>query len=109
VRLSSGSGFADPVAIPLPSPVDVALGDLDGDGKLDLVASNIDRGTVSLLRGKGDGSFAAPVDVPMGPEPVSLAVADFDGDGLTDIAVTSLGDHAVRVLLSPSFQSTLVR
>ena len=109
VRLSTGSAFADPVAIPLSSPVGVALGDLDGDGKLDAVASNIEDGTVSLLHGNGDGSFGPPVHVPMGPEPVSLAVADFDRDGLTDIAVTSLGDHAVRVLLSPAFRSTVVR
>ena len=100
VRLSTGSGFANPVPIPLPSPVNVALGDLDGDGKLDLVASNLEDGMVSLLHGNGDGSFRPRVDIPMGPEPVSLAVADFDGNGLADIAVTSLGDHAVRVLLS---------
>ena len=102
VRLSTGSGFSAPVAIPLPSPVDVALGDLDGDGKLDVVASNIDKGTVSVLYGNGDGSFEAPLFVPMGPEPVSLAVADFDLNGLADIAVANLGDHVVRVLLSVS-------
>ena len=101
VRLSTGTGFADPVPIPLPSPVDVALGDVDGDGRLDVVASNIGDGTVSLLRGNGDGTFRPPVDVAMGPEPTSLAVADFDGNGLADIAVTSLADHAIRVLLNP--------
>ena len=102
VRLSTGSGFTNPLSITLPSPVDVALGDFDGDGKLDVAASNIDRGMVSLLHGNGDGSFGAPVDIPMGPEPVSLAVADFDGDGLADVAVTSLADHAIRVLLKPA-------
>lgn len=102
VRLSTGTEFTDPVIIPLPSPVDVALGDLDGDGKLDLIAANIGSGTLSLLRGKGDGSFRSPVEVSMGAEPVFLAVADFDGDGRPDIAVTSLADHAIRVLLHPA-------
>lgn len=101
VRLSTGSGFTDPVSIPLPSPISVALADIDKDGKLDIVAANIGDGTVSVLRGKGDGTFASPVNVSMGPEPVSLVVADFDGNGVTDIAVTNLGDHAIRVLLNP--------
>ena len=101
IRLSTGSGFADPVRLPLPSPVAVALGDLNGDGKLDAVASNIEQGTVSLLQGNGDGSFRSPVVVPMGPEPVSLAVADFSGDGLADVAVADLGDDSIRVRLSP--------
>jgi hypothetical protein len=109
VRLSTGSSFAAPVAIPLPSPVGVALADLDGDGKLDVVASNIEQDMVSLLHGNGDGSFASPVNVPIGPQPVSLALADFDGDRLADIAVTSLGDHAVRVLLSPTLQTRVTR
>lgn len=102
IRLSTGTSFTDPVTISLPSPVDVALGDLDGDGKLDLIASNIESGSVSLLRGNGDGTFRTPVDVAIGPEPVFLAVADFDGDGLADFAVTSLADHAIRVLRGPA-------
>lgn len=109
VRLSTVAGFADPTPIPLPSPVDVALGDLDGDGKLDAVAANLDDALVSLLHGNGDGSFGPPVDVPMGPEPASLAVTDFDGNGLADIAVTSIGDHAVRVLLSPALRTQATR
>jgi hypothetical protein len=64
---------------------------------------------VSLLHGNGDGSFRPRVDIPMGPEPVSLAVADFDGNGLADIAVTSLGDHAVRVLLSRALHTEVTR
>jgi hypothetical protein len=39
--------------------VAVAIGDLDGDRKLDIVAANEDAGTVSVLLGKGDGTFAA--------------------------------------------------
>ena len=100
VRLSGATGFADPVPIPLPAPVDVALSDLNGDRNLDAVAVNFGQ-AVSLLYGGGDGSFQAPVDANMGPEPVSLAVGDFDGDGRADIAVADLQDNAIRVRLSP--------
>jgi FG-GAP-like repeat len=100
IRLSSGSGFAEPVPLPLPAPVDVQLSDLNGDGKLDAVASNLGQ-SVSLLSGAGNGTFEAPVGLSMGPEPVSLAVADFDGDGRADIAVADLRDNAIRVRLSP--------
>jgi FG-GAP-like repeat len=99
IRLSTGSGFADPVAIPQPSPVDVALADLNGDRKLDAVAANLD-GTVSVLYGEGDGSFQAPLSLSMGPAPASIALADFDGDGLADIAVADLSDNAIRVRLT---------
>lgn len=102
VRLAtaSGAGFAAPVVTPLASPVDVALGDLDGDGRLDAVAANLLTGTVSVLHGKGDGTFEPARDWPVGSEPLALAVFDFDGDGLADIAATDLVDHAIRVLLS---------
>jgi large repetitive protein len=101
IRLSTEAGFADPVQIELPSPVAVALGDVNGDGKLDAVASNLAHGSLSLLLGRGDGSFEEPTTVSVGPEPTSLAVADFDDNGSADIAVTDLGDHKIRVLLSP--------
>lgn len=100
IRLSTENGFADPVRIELPSPVAVALGDVNGDGRLDAVASNIGHGSLSLLIGRGDGSFEQPASLPVGPEPTALAVADFDGDGLADIAVTDLADNRIRVLLS---------
>jgi hypothetical protein len=100
VRRSTPAGFADSVTIPLPSPVAVALGDLNGDGKLDIVACNLDRGTLSLLRGRGDGTFDAPVSMPTSPNPTAVAVTDLDGDGLADAAVTDLGDDAVRVYLN---------
>jgi hypothetical protein len=102
IRLSTANGFTDPVPLPVPAPVDVALGDLNGDGTLDIAAPNLDGGAVSLLYGNGDGSFREPADVPLGPQPASVAVADFDEDGLADIAAASLGDDSIRVLLSPA-------
>lgn len=101
VRLGTASGFTDPTVLQLPSPIDVALGDVNGDGKLDAVASNLDHGTLSLLHGRGDGTFDGPVSLPAGPAPAYLALADFDGNGRADVAVTDVSDHAIRVLLTP--------
>jgi hypothetical protein len=100
IRLATDTGFADPVSIDLPSPVAVALGDVNGDGRLDAVASNLEHHSLSLLIGRGDGSFEQPAPIPVGPEPTALVVADFDDDGSADIAVTDLADNRIRVLLS---------
>lgn len=67
----------------------VELGDFNGDGKLDLVVANPAERSVSVLLGKGDGTFEAPVNYPIGTNPFSIAVGDFNGDGRLDIAVVS--------------------
>jgi hypothetical protein len=102
VRRSTPAGFAEPVKIPLSSPLSVALGDLNGDGKLDAVACNIGEGTLSLLLGRGDGTFDAPVTLPASPQPSAVAVADLDGNGIADVAVTDISDDAIWVFLNPA-------
>jgi serine/threonine protein kinase len=80
-------------------PYAVAVGDFNKDGKLDLAVSNINNHTVSVLLGKGDGSFHPAVEYAAGREPHGLAVADFNGDGRPDLVVANLGSDAVTVLL----------
>jgi hypothetical protein len=69
-------------------PVDVAVGDFNCDGKLDLVVVNQDQDTVAVMLGNGNGTFAAPVIYNLPPGvPMQVAVADFNNDGNLDIAV----------------------
>ena len=70
------------------SPVAIAIADFNADGKQDLaVVNNTSPGTVSILLGNGDGTFAPLVQYATPNSPVALAVADFNGDGKPDLAV----------------------
>jgi VCBS repeat protein/centrosomal CEP192-like protein len=81
------------------NPSSVTVADFNGDGKLDLAATN---GTsVGILLGNGDGTFQPPVDYAAGSSPSSLAVGDFNGDGRLDIAVADRASSTVSVLLQP--------
>src|SRR5439155_11609832 len=90
-------------------PVSVAMGDFNGDGKLDLAVANypswdnsklgFTNGIVSVLLGKGDGSFRAAVNYSAGITPFSIAVSDFNGDGKPDLAVANFISGDVSVLL----------
>jgi hypothetical protein len=77
----------------------VVTADLKGDGVLDLITANGSTGTVSVLLGKGDGTFAAAQDYAAGPNVSSLAVGDFNGDGIPDLVVTNGSAGTVSVLL----------
>src|SRR5262249_40814028 len=69
------------------SPLSVAVGDFNGDGKLDLALPQSNSDNVSIQLGTGGGSFAAPRSFGVGTSPVSVAVGDFDGNGKLDLAV----------------------
>ena len=80
-------------------PQSVAVGDFNGDGKMDLAAANYGSTTVSILLGNGDGTFQAKRDFAAGGDPWSVAVGDFNGDGKLDLAVANAGSITVSVLL----------
>jgi hypothetical protein len=79
----------------------VAVGDFNGDGKLDLAVANYTSGDVTILLGDGSGGFteAAGSPVRVGANPVSVAVGDFNGDGKPDLAVANSISDNVTILL----------
>ena len=84
-------------------PNSVAIADLNGDGKLDIVVSNwcinntvpCPSGAVAVLLGNGDGTFGAPTTYSSGGVfGTDVAVGDLNGDGKPDIAVVNCGNAA---------------
>jgi hypothetical protein len=98
-------------------PTSVAVGDFNGDGKVDLGVANSSDGTVSVLvnstaAGASVPSFFAQQAFASGSEPFAVAVNDFNGDGLPDLVVANaissgtvsvLLNTRVPVTISPSF------
>jgi Tol biopolymer transport system component len=76
-------------------PAAVGAGDLDGEGRPDLVTANVDGRSISVLQGP---AFAVRHDYPLGAYPTSLALSDLDRDGRLDVAVTLGGLGAIAIL-----------
>ena len=87
-------------------PDDVTIADVNGDGKPDLVVSNVDKNDVAVLIGNGDGTFQTPI-VYSGTASNFVAVGDLNGDGKPDIVEGSLG--GVSVVLNDSTNLSAVQ
>jgi uncharacterized repeat protein (TIGR01451 family) len=79
---------------------DVAVGDLNGDGKPDLVVTLFAPGlnSIAVLLGSGDGTFQSPVSYSAGAGPITVKVADLNQDGNADVVVADVAS-GVSVLL----------
>ena len=87
-----------------------AVGDFDGDGKLDLavaytttvdISGNFEaQANVSILRGNGDGTFHSPVSVwsSVGNSSLAVAVGDFNNDGNLDLVMSDSALEVVSLL-----------
>jgi hypothetical protein len=82
------------------TPKDIALADMDGDGRLDLVACSNQTNRVSIALDNGDGSFDYTLGPIAGVVPFAVATADLDGDGLPDVVTANHGAGTISVMFN---------
>jgi FG-GAP-like repeat len=87
----------------------VAVSDLTGDGRLDIVAAQWTRDSVVMIPNQGGLQFGVPIVTPVSPNPYrgfpeetpeSLVFGDFDGDGDTDVATANSSSATVSILFN---------
>jgi extracellular elastinolytic metalloproteinase len=93
-------------------PRTVSLGDVNGDGKLDVAVPNIGSASVSVLPGNGNGTFGTPLVFSTGVNPNDATLADLNNDGLDDVSTANagtngLGSVSVRLNTTPTFRVEL--
>ena len=80
-------------------PAHLLTTDLNLDGEPDLISANAKNNTLTLLYGKGDGSFRTGLTINTGAEPTMSAVGDINQDGVPDIVVNARGQEMFLVFL----------
>jgi len=81
-------------------PTSIAIGDFNGDGRMDWAVASGGDNTVDVYLGNGDGTAKPPVIIPLsGISPTAIAAGDLNGDGKIDLVVTEADTHTVGILL----------
>ena len=82
------------------APCSLAVADFNGDSIIDLAVANEASNDLSVLFGRGDGSFKSEVRYPTGEAPVSICAGDVDGNGSKDLVVSNSGSNTFSVFLN---------
>ena len=104
ILFNSGREESDSHFVPGPEivvgggPFDLAAGDLNRDGRIDIAVANADLHAVTVLLNDPAHAFTAVLHVPVSQNPRGLAIADFDRDGIADIIVTKYQGTTVEIL-----------
>ncbi len=102
VFLGSGDGrFGSGVAYGVGSsgnPIGVGVGDVNGDGHMDVVVAEWSSSNVDVLLGEGDGTLGVATSLAVGSNPRDAVVADLDGGGRAEIVVANYSSSSVSVL-----------
>lgn len=98
-QATSAGVFGAAVELPVGArrPLDLAMADLLGQGRMDLVvAAAGGQDLLVFYHGTAQGAFLSPVSIPLGGEPAAVAVGDLTGTGTKDLVVAlASGDVAV--------------
>lgn len=90
ILLNAGNGtFYSAAAYQFYDVSSIAIGDFNGDHNLDLVITTISSDLVSVMLGKGDGTFLSPTNYPEGNGANGVAASDFNNDGKLDLVVSN--------------------
>jgi hypothetical protein len=87
-------------------PMSVAANDFNGDGVPDLAIANVgdpfvntDFGNISVMLGRGDGTFQSAQTLSAGLQPISVAIGDFNDDRHLDLVAANFRSQNVSILL----------
>lgn len=90
------------------NPYALAIEDLDINGRMDVIVSNLSDNSISIFSNAGEagdivpGSLNDRVNFPTGAQPVSFSIGDVDGDGKRDIVVANQFHNSISVLRNTS-------